>query len=499
MTRAAPFLLAALVVVQAGLVIANASATYDETVYLHMAEAALQQRDNADFAAKGVAPLPILLAYALPAKNDVTDVAQAILLARMSAIAIVAVPLVLVVYFWLCTEIGAGPAALAAAVVALSPNMVAHGAIATTDACFVLCSLLTLWALSRYIERPGALRVALLLGAGGLAFAAKYSGVVLAGVAAIAIGWMDRPLRTPGARMRSAIAVAAGMIAAGIALTWTYHPIDGLLSQANHQRLGHEAFLLGERSTTGWWYYQPLALAFKSTYVEIAAFVVAAVALIAARRDRPVATRIWGLAAAVVLGLSMISRVSIGVRYVLLVVPLAIMLSAVWLARISAARPAIAAAAAAVAVLAQASAAWSVSPRPLSYFNGIAGGPMNGYRLLADSNLDWGQDLPAMRQVLASVGAREPLAAYFGSAPPEAYGVHIWPWNIAGADVRRRADWIVISATYLDGLYLANDPFESFRAIAPTARPTPTLFLFDAARPDVKAALAQAMARSPAG
>jgi hypothetical protein len=137
------------------------------------------------------------------------------------------------------------------------------------------------------------------------------------------------------------------------------------------------------------------------------------------------------------------------------------------------------------------------APRYLSYFNGLAGGPMNGYRLLADSNLDWGQDLPAMRQVLASVKAREPLAAYFGSAPTEDYDVHVWLWDIAGPQVKTRADWIVISATYLDGLYLDRDPFEAFRAIEPTARPTPTLFVYSAQRPEVKAALAQAMARRP--
>lgn len=150
-----------------------------------------------------------------------------------------------------------------------------------------------------------------------------------------------------------------------------------------------------------------------------------------------------------------------------------------------------------IALVVQAVTAAIASPRPLSYFNGLAGGPNNGYRLLADSNLDWGQDLPAIGQVMASVGAREPLAAYFGSAPLEAYGVHVWQWDLTGPQQKLRADWIVISATYLDGLYLANDPFEAFRSIEATARPTPSLFLYDAARPEVKAALAQAMARRP--
>ena len=38
----------------------------------------------------------------------------------------------------------------------------------------------------------------------------------------------------------------------------------------------------------------------------------------------------------------------------------------------------------------------SIAPHYLAYFNQIAGGPGNGYRVLVDSNLDWGQDLPAL-------------------------------------------------------------------------------------------------------
>ena len=35
-------------------------------------------------------------------------------------------------------------------------------------------------------------------------------------------------------------------------------------------------------------------------------------------------------------------------------------------------------------------------PYYLAYFNQLAGGPSGGYRVLVDSNLDWGQDLPGL-------------------------------------------------------------------------------------------------------
>ena len=497
MTRVAPFILAAIVVVQAGRFIGSTSATADEGIYLAMAEETFRHRgDDSEYALRGTAPLPVILQYALPAASPTADFAQKIMLARMSAVAFIAVPLILVIYFWLAGELGPLRAFVAAAIVALSPNVVANSAIAATDACFVLFALLLLWALSRYVERPTWRRLAALVAAGGFAFAAKYSALALFGVAVVVLVWRDRPQRPLWIRVSGAVAVAGAMAAAGVALSWGFHPLDGLISQINHQRLGHDAFLLGSRNTNGWWYYQPVALFVKSTYVELATFGLTIAALATLRREPLTVVRIWLVAAAVVLAASMISRVDIGVRYVLLLVPLAVMTATAWAARVSAGRRWIAAAIAVAALAVQTAEALAIAPRYLSYFNAFAGGPMNGYRWLADSNLDWGQDLPSMRRFLERVGAREPIVSYFGTAPPSAYGVSGWQWNFAGPDVKARTDWIVISATHLVGLYVPNDTFAPFRDLKPFARPTPTLFVYDASRPEVKAALAEATART---
>jgi len=491
----APFILAAIVVVQAARFIGSTSATADETIYLTMAEQTFKNRGDAEYGIKGIAPLPVLLQYALPVTSATEDLPLKIALARLSAVAFIAVPLILVIYFWLAGELGPAAAFVAAALVALSPNVVANSAIAATDACFVLFALLLLWALSDYVDRPSWRRLTVLVAAGGFAFAAKYSSIALFGVAAVVLMWRDRRLRPLWSRLASAAAITAAMAVAGIVLSWRFHPIDGVLSQINHQRIGHEAFLLGSRSNQGWWYYQLVALGVKSTYVELVAFGLAISALVTLRREPLTVVRVWLLAAAVILAGSMISRVDIGVRYVLLLVPLAVMIAAASVMRVSTARRWIAVAIAIAALAAQAGTAIAIAPRYLSYFNAFAGGPMNGYRWLADSNLDWGQDLPAMRRFLERVGARTPIASYFGTAPPSAYGVNVWPWN-AGPDVKARADWIVISATHLVGLYVPNDAFEPFRALKPFARPTPTLFVYDASRPEVKDALAEASART---
>jgi hypothetical protein len=66
----------------------------------------------------------------------------------------------------------------------------------------------------------------------------------------------------------------------------------------------------------------------------------------------------------------------------------------------------------------------SISPHWLSYFNEPSGGPLRGYRHLANSNLDWGQDLLYLRTWLAAHPEAEPIGlAYYGMFHPRAVGI----------------------------------------------------------------------------
>ena len=53
----------------------------------------------------------------------------------------------------------------------------------------------------------------------------------------------------------------------------------------------------------------------------------------------------------------------------------------------------------------------SVYPHYLAFFQAAAGGPAQGYRHLVDSSLDWGQDLPWLRQWLDEHPSTQP--SYF--------------------------------------------------------------------------------------
>ncbi|HWS71785.1 MAG TPA: hypothetical protein VN605_06700, partial [Thermoanaerobaculia bacterium] len=70
---------------------------------------------------------------------------------------------------------------------------------------------------------------------------------------------------------------------------------------------------------------------------------------------------------------------------------------------------------------------WNPAPlfgHHLAYFNELAGGPRHGYEHLVDSNLDWGQDLPALERWLDANHVTEPITlVYFGDADPRFRGI----------------------------------------------------------------------------
>ena len=64
-----------------------------------------------------------------------------------------------------------------------------------------------------------------------------------------------------------------------------------------------------------------------------------------------------------------------------------------------------------------------IFPHYLAYFNGLVGGPGEGYRYLSDSNLDWGQDLEGLKRYMDKEGLPMVYLSYFGNPPPSAYGI----------------------------------------------------------------------------
>jgi hypothetical protein len=133
----------------------------------------------------------------------------------------------------------------------------------------------------------------------------------------------------------------------------------------------------------------------------------------------------------------------------------------------------------------------SQHPYYLAYFNELDGGPRNGWRLLVDSNLDWGQDLKRLAEWARANHVESLKLSYFGSADPAYYGIEAeaLPGYTSphAARITRQilpGDTVAVSATNLQGVYL--DPedrplMEKLRGLQPVARIGYSIFVY---RPD---------------
>lgn len=388
---------------------------------------------------------------------------------------------------------GRGAALLALLLFTFDPNVLAHGALATTDmgtAVFITLAAYFLWrywSLAGVGSAPGAARYGLTGLALGLAFASKFSGVILLPALVLALLWRwlsgaekrgwQRPLLEGVGWLLLATAVFL-LVYRG---NWAALQMDFDMQQ-KHQLEGHSSFLLGQANIGGWWYYFPVLFALK-TPLPLLLLLPGALALFAWRRDWEQAW-LWllvgGFAAA-----SLLSRVNIGYRYLLPILPLLfVLVGGLWYGRW---RWPIG-----LLLLWLAAESLWLHPHYLAYFNPLAGGPANGWRVAVDSNLDWGQDLTALAVYEQTHLPHPYQVAWLGSAPLTAYGIQrgqpmpIWPQGREDPlgdpfyPPLPSAGQYVISATQLHGVYLKNQArFAWFLAQLPTDRINYSLFVYD--------------------
>lgn len=347
-----------------------------------------------------------------PAGSDILSRGNALLLrndrytqnvarARLGNLLFVAIGIIAVAV-WARRILSPKAGLIAAVLYASLPPVLAHGGLATTDMPGAAMLALALFALDTLLLRS-TWRNTIFLGiAMAAALLAKYSFPLFFPVCAAILFVVRR--RFPLARLAVATLITAVLAWTAYGFTFgTMQSADprsrdmaqevfgsariadipvpapmlavGALEVKRHDLRGHRAFLLGEFSDKGWWYYFPVAVLYKTPIAFLLLALIGCVLL--ARRSPEVA-----LIALAILGLAMTSSINIGVRHVLpIYTPLAI------------------AAAAAVTRIKWAGlalAAWLVvgvalaHPDYLPWFNAFAGNQPE--RILSDSNLDWGQD-----------------------------------------------------------------------------------------------------------
>ena len=436
------------------------------------------------------------------------------------------------VFFWAKELYGTASAIVALFLFGFDPNILAHARLATSDLTLTLFTFVSLYAFYKTCSRftwTTSLACGLLI---ACAVLSKHTGwLVLVTVLFLgsimvfsgrhwAIGfWGLRLLETKkrkiclfiifilttamviylmiwisyGFRYRAVPALPVGALtlaspASGLATTLLQSMkemrlfpeayLEGILLALSRIGLGHHYFLLGDLSTDGWWHYFLLAFLVKTPLPTLLLLGIAC--SVAITKRVPLRKREFFLLApvGVYLFASTISNYNLGLRYILPVYPFLF----VFISRLVPSYREIQQkgklAAGTLVALWYLISSQGIYPHYLAYFNEITGGADRGYKILVDSNLDWGQDLKGLKKWMLKNHVDLIGLSYFGTADPRYYKIPFIylpsiPFFYPGHEERdggRKPSFFAISATNLQGVFL--NEFDR-KALAPFLKKEP--------------------------
>jgi hypothetical protein len=370
----------------------------------------------------------------------------------------------LAVYLWAKRYFGVPTALVAISLFSLLPTVLAHAGLGTTDMALTASLGLAFIAALAWAERPDRRRSAAFGAAGALAILSKFSSLVFfpAAAAVASVAYLAaarpgfRPFFTWMKRALVPLALAAFIAAAIVWAGYRFHygPVffakislpapelySGIRSVWEHNETGHPSYFLGHHSITGWWYFFPVVLAVKTPLPFL--FLAAFGAWVSFRRFRQLNGAYLiplGFSLAI-LGVGMLGHIDVGVRHILPVYLGLSVTAAVGVVRLSEIARRWARAALWVSLVWLASTSLAAHPDYLPYFNAIAGSEPE--RIVADSDLDWGQDMTRLATRLRELGVNHvtfrPLVfddyENGRGLPPMDFGSPLAPspgWNAVG-------------------------------------------------------------------
>ena len=497
-----PAFLLTLYAAQCAWFMATQSLTYDEPV--HIAEGLDAWRNGRFQNYNDHPPLARLLCtlplvgrqwqmglQKLPSGFRVYSIApDPIALAWRARIVNVILGLLVGVLLWLAAAnlFSRGAANFALALFAFSPSLIAHFSLVTTDGAATLLIFATALQMVRWRKKP-TWQNTLLCGVGlGLLLLAKFSTLPMF---VLAMFWMLIPLSEEASIQRVqwkwgkailALLIAVFVLWAGyfFHVSWltirhgtltATHPhwsaplvkptrvplnitvpvpagefLAGARDVALHNARGHPAFFLGHVSPTGGWKaYYPVTIVLKWPLIVILLSVTGFLLCFLGRVPVSCFSVLLSFPG-LYFGLAIFARFNIGERHVLPLHPFALLFAAAVWQRF--ATSSIAKAILVGIVFLNAVDVLRYSPDYLSYFD-IFVPPQASYRLLADSNLDWGQGLLSLREYERQHPDEQISLVYFGTVDPAIYGVRA---NLLSVG-EHTTGTVIVSATDLTGEY----------------------------------------------
>jgi 4-amino-4-deoxy-L-arabinose transferase-like glycosyltransferase len=339
----------------------------------------------------------------------------------------------LVMYWWGQRYFGATGCPLGPVVTvflfSFLPPVLAHAGLATTDMALTAFLGAAFVSALAWVEQPSPLRGAIFGASTALAVLSKFSVLAfLPASLAVALVWFlcaERPtLAWLAAAVKRRLPSFGLAILVGMLLIWAGYRFSfgapdftslrlpapevfsGIRAVMRHNSTGHPTYLLGQRNSTGFWYFYPVVLAVKT---PLAFLVLLGYGVVLALRKPSPYRRAWipvAFAAGILL-VGLESHINIGVRHILPIYmgfSLLAAIAALRLLELSRARRWMRIG---LALLVAWFAGSSLLAHPdyLPYFNELAGNEPE--KIVADSDLDWGQDMKRLSKRLHEVGAPE--------------------------------------------------------------------------------------------
>ena len=466
--------------------------------------------------------------------------ADKILARTRTAAAILTLLTAIVVFFGTREMFGTGSAFIALTLLAFDPNLLAHGALITTDVGLACFMFLSVYMFYRFLKSPSVLRLIVAGVAVGLVLAVKHTGLLVLPILflltlfEIIINIFDAGRENIGRHVLKTLGSLALIALIGWVVLWSFYrfrydarpnglqlnpplveylenlepsgarPISLLarfrilpesylygLADVKITANYYTSYVLGKVYAHGVWFYFPIAFLVKSTVGVLVLLLLSLGALVTRRFNRwreilfLVVPVIFYLLVALTVGMN------IGVRHILVVYVFLYVLigGATWtLVRTSRKW----AYAVGVLLLVHAASSLLAFPNYIAYANELWGGPSQTHKYLTDSNSDWGQQLKSVKQYLDQRGVKECWFVYFaeGVAEPSYYGIPCKPlptistlWLNLPMDIPPSIDGpVLVSASNLSGVEFGPgslDPYGQFKLHKPTAVIDRGVFVFD--------------------
>lgn len=467
--------------------------------------------------------------------------AGAILFRARLAAAVFTVALALSIFLFARRLFGIGPAFVALIIFVFEPNFLAHGALVTTDVAVAFGLFLGVATFHWYCDHPTVVRLLAVGLAAGICMTVKHSGLLLFPMLLLQsllglprITKSENNALNPefasaiGRRTLSILAVAAiafvflwstygfrysarpsnlGTSPSLPAFAQTMRPAGStsVLTLARFHLLpesylygaadvfspkSHPTSIFGKYYPSARWFYFPSLFLIKST----AAFLISALlaGLSATIRPRPRHRLVLLVPAAVYFVTAMFSGMNFGIRHLLPIYPFLIVFisTAAWS---FANRHRLAAMLVALLLLFHVASSLRAFPNYIPYANEFWGGSANSYRILADSNVDWGQGLIALKQYTDEHPAENCWFAYFGAlvSDPSYYGIPCKPLPTSFSSLVHRPTQVIppvvdgpvfLSASEVSSIYWRAEWANLYRPIQqlkPSALVANSILAFD--------------------